>query len=191
MKVIAFNGSPRRGGNTRAMIDAVCTVLNGEGIETEVVQLGGELQRGCRGCYVCRDRLDQRCVYDKDILNESIQKMMAADGILLGSPTYFSDVTAEMKAFIDRAGFVTRGNGFLLQKRVGAAIVAARRGGAIYSFDTMNHFFTISQMIVVGSSYWNDGIGGRPEGEVTGDEEGMKTLRTLGENMSWLLKKLA
>ena len=117
--------------------------------------------------------------------------MLAADGIILASPTYFTDVTSEMKALIDRAGFVTKQNGGILKRKVGAAIVAVRRGGAIHAFDTMNHFFTIGEMIVVGSSYWNDGIGGREQGEVANDAEGMQIMATLGENMAWVLRKLA
>jgi multimeric flavodoxin WrbA len=191
MKVVAFNGSPRPKGNTRTMLDAVCRVLNSEGIETEIVQVGGKAIRGCSECYICKDRQETRCSIDKDHLNEWLEKMLAADGILLGSPTFFTGVTSEMKALIDRAGFVARSNNCLLKRKVGAAVVAVRRGGAIHAFDSMNHFFTIQQMIVPGSSYWNDGVAGREQGEVAGDEEGMQIMTTLGENMAWLLKKLA
>jgi len=114
--------------------------------------------------------------------------MSEADGIILGSPTYFTDVTTEMKALIDRAGFVARANGEMFRRKVGAAVVAVRRAGSIHAFDTLNHFFLVSQMIVPGSSYWNVGIG-RDKGEVEDDEEGIQTMRVLGENMAWLLKK--
>jgi multimeric flavodoxin WrbA len=132
---------------------------------------------------------NRRCAVDDDVLNECLGKMVEADGILLGSPTYFTDVTAEMKALIDRSGMVSIANGGMLRRKVGAAVVAVRRAGSTHAFDTMNHLFTISQMIVPGSSYWNMGIGMMP-GEVDKDEEGIKTVQVLGQNMAWLLKKL-
>ena len=189
MKVVAFNGSARKDGNTASLVKRVFKELYREGIETELVQLSGEPIRGCKACRTCVETRDGRCVMDNDIVNECIQKMVKADGIILASPVYFTDVPAEMKALIDRAGYVTRGNGDLLQRKVGAAIVAVRRTGAIHTFDTLNHFFLISQMIVPGSNYWNMGIGLNP-GDVEGDEEGMATMEILGQNMAWLLKKL-
>lgn len=189
MKVIAFNGSARRDGNTSILVKTVFEELEKEGIETELIQLGRRDIRGCIACYKCADNLDQRCAVKHDIANECIEKMIEAQGIILASPTYFADVTAEMKALIDRAGMVAKRNGDLFRRKVGAAVVAVRRGGAIHTFDTMNHFFFISQMIVPGSSYWNVGIG-REAGEVSGDEEGIATMRTLGENMAWLLKQI-
>jgi multimeric flavodoxin WrbA len=116
--------------------------------------------------------------------------MTAADGIILASPTYFADITTEIKALIDRAGMVGRANGHLYRRKVGAGVIAVRRGGAIHAFDSLNHFFLISQMIIPGSVYWNIGIG-REIGEVEKDEEGVLTMKTLGENMAWLMKKLA
>jgi multimeric flavodoxin WrbA len=190
VKVVAFNGSPRKDGNTRTLIDCCLTELQAAGIETEVVQLGGERVRGCISCYSCVERQDQRCVIGDDIINDCIQKMIAADGIILASPTYFADVTTETKALIDRGGFVCRVNGDLLKRKVGAGIVAVRRAGAIHVFDTLNHFFLISQMVVPGSIYWNLAIG-REKGEVEGDEEGLQTMKALGGNMAWLLKRLA
>ncbi|MDD5307669.1 MAG: flavodoxin family protein [Deltaproteobacteria bacterium] len=189
MKVVAFNGSPRVKGNTRILIGHVLTEIEKAGVETEVVQVGAKDLHGCRACYECKERLDRRCAFDDDIANECIDKMIAADGVLLASPTYFSDVTPEIKALMDRAGLVTRANGDLLRRKAGAAVVAVRRAGAMHAFDTLNHFFTISQMIIPGSSYWNVGIGRAP-GEVEGDEEGVATMRTLGQNMAWLLAKL-
>jgi multimeric flavodoxin WrbA len=115
--------------------------------------------------------------------------MTGADGIILGSPTYFSDVTPEMKALIDRTGFVSRANDFLFKRKVGAAIVAVRRAGATHVFDTLNHFFLCAQMIVPGSIYWNIGVG-REKGEVEKDTEGIQTMKILGQNMAWLLKNL-
>jgi multimeric flavodoxin WrbA len=187
MKVVAFNGSPRSDGNTACLIHHVFEVLQAEGIETELVQVGGNLIRGCTACYQCMERKDGRCVIQNDIVNDCIEKMRQADGILLASPTYFADVTAEMKALIDRVGLVSIANGRFLKRKVGAAIVAVRRGGSIHAFDTMNHLFLIAEMIIPGSCYWNMGVG-RGKGEVENDEEGIRTMKVLGENMAWLMK---
>ncbi len=189
MKVVAFNGSPRKGGNTETMIRKVFEALEARGIETEMVQVGGNVVRGCNACYKCFDNKDGKCVIDGDIVNDCIEKMAAADGIILGSPTYFADITPELKALIDRSGLVCRASDNLLRRKVGAAVVAVRRGGSIHAFDSINHFFLIEEMIVPGSSYWNMGFG-KDKGEVAGDEEGMATMTTLGENMAWLLEKL-
>jgi multimeric flavodoxin WrbA len=189
MKVVAFNGSPRRGGNTARLIGIVFQELEKEGIETELVDMAGSYLHGCTACYMCKEKKNQRCIIDKDPLNMYIQKMIQADGIILGSPTYFSNVTSEMKALIDRAGLVGRANGNLFRRKVGAAVVAVRRAGALHAFNSINHFFFIEQMIVPGSSYWNLGIGGSP-GEVEEDEEGVETMQVLGQNMAWLLKVL-
>lgn len=189
MKVIGFNGSARKDGNTAVLLNGVFEELQKEGIDTDMVQLSGKAIRGCVACYKCFDNKDQRCAVKKDILNECLEKMIAADGILLGSPTYFADVSAEMKALIDRSGMVSRANGDILRRKVGAAVVAARRGGSIHAFDTINHFFFIGQMIVPGSSYWNLGFGLK-KGDVNGDEEALKTMETLGKNMAWLLKRI-
>ena len=190
MKVVAFNGSPQRNGNTAILLRHVLTVLEQKGIETEVVQVGGQEIRGCNGCRRCRALANGRCSRDDDIVNDCIAKMVGADGILLGSPTYFTDVTAEMKALIDRCGYVAKGNQDLLRRKVGAGVVAVRRAGSTHALDTLNHFFTINQMIIPGSSYWNLGIG-RDPGDVEKDEEGLQTMRVLGENMAWLMGKLA
>jgi multimeric flavodoxin WrbA len=189
MKIVAFNGSARKDGNTAILIRRVFGELEKEGIATELVQLAGERIRGCAACYACMKNKNRRCVIDDDIANTCIEKMHGADGIILGSPTYFTDVTSEMKALIDRAGFVARANGDTLRRKVGAAVVAVRRAGGIHVFDTLNHFFLIGQMVVPGSCYWNMGIG-REIGEVERDEEGMETMRLLGENMAWVLKRL-
>ncbi len=189
MKVVAFNGSPRKEGNTAALIKHVLTELEKEGIETETVQIGGKSIHGCIACGKCFENKDKKCVIDNDIVNECIEKMLEADGIILASPTYFADLTPELKALIDRSGFVAGANGGLFRRKVGAAVVAVRRAGSIHVFDSINHFFTISQMIIPGSSYWNVGIG-LAEGDVEKDEEGIRTMETLGQNMAWLLKKL-
>lgn len=189
MNVVAFNGSARKNGNTAIMIAAVFKELEKEGIAAEMVQLAGEHPHGCIACYQCFKNKNRRCIVDVDCINTCIEKMLAADAIILASPTYFADVSTEMKALIDRAGMTSRANGDMFKRKVGAAIVAQRRGGAIHAFDTMNHFFTIGQMITVGSSYWNIGFG-REKGEVAEDKEGMNVMSDLGKNMAWLLKKL-
>lgn len=188
MKVVAFNGSARKDGNTAILVRQVFSELETEGIETELVQMAGQTIAGCTACGQCFKKKNQRCVVDNDIANECIEKMVKADGIILASPTYFANVSTEMKALIDRAGFVARGNDDMFQRKIGAAVVAVRRGGAICVFDAINHFFLLSQMIVPGSIYWNMGFG-LDKGDVEQDEEGLKTMQVLGQNMAWLLKK--
>ena len=189
MKVVAFNGSARKDGNTAILLNYVLDVLKENGIETELYQLAGKEIRGCLACFKCFENKDQRCVVKDDVANECIEKMVEADGIILGSPTYFANVSTEMKALIDRAGFVCRANGEMFKRKVGAAVVAVRRAGGIHVFNSINHFFFISQMIVPGSSYWNIGVG-LAKGDVEQDEEGIVTMTDLGENMAWLMKKL-
>jgi multimeric flavodoxin WrbA len=188
MKVVAFNGSPHKEGNTSILLGQALSELKKEGIETEMVHLKGPL-RGCIACFQCHEKKNGRCVFEGDMINRCIEKMAAADGILLGSPTYFSDLTPEIKALIDRSGFVAKANGDLFKRKVGAAVVAARRAGAIHAFDSINHFFLISQMIIPGSSYWNIGMG-LDVGDVQKDEEGLRTMRVLGQNMAWVIKNL-
>jgi len=190
MKAIAINGSPRKGGNTRLLLDAVLEPLAQAGWETEVVQLGGRNIHGCRACFKCWEKKDNRCVFGKDAFNEVFEKMLAADAIILGSPTYFADVSAEMKALIDRAGFVAMANGCALAGKLGAAVVAVRRGGGTHVFDTMNHLFFISQMIVPGSTYWNLGYG-LGEKEVAGDAEALRNMAHLGRAVDWLGRAVA
>ena len=190
MKVVAFNGSPRREGSTAAMLKVVLSELESAGIETEIFHIGNQLVHGCTGCRQCRQLQGHKCVIEGDFVNEAIEKMVEADGIILGSPTYFADITTELKALIDRAGVVCRANGDILARKVGAGVVAARRAGSIHAFDTINHFFQIEQMIVVGSSYWNIGLGANAD-EISKDAEAIKTMQTLGQNMAWLLKKIA
>jgi multimeric flavodoxin WrbA len=189
MKVIAFNGSARKDGNTAILLNAVLDEMKAAGIETELYQLSGKPIQGCIACMKCFEKKDKRCAVEKDIVNECIQKMVEADGILLGSPTYFADLSASMKALIERAGMVGRANNDLYQRKAGAGVVAVRRAGAYHVFSSLNAFFLIGQMIIPGSSYWNLAHGRLP-GEVTKDEEGMKTMKQLGQNMAWLMKKL-
>ncbi|MCE5285528.1 MAG: flavodoxin family protein [Pelosinus sp.] len=189
MKVVGINGSARKDGNTAVLIRAVFAELEKHGIETELIELAGKPVRGCMACYKCAQTKDGTCVIKDDKINECIAKMAAADGIILGSPTYFTDVTAEMKALIDRAGVVSRSNGNLLKHKASAAVVALRRGGAIHAFDTMNHFLYMMQTYIVGANYWNMGFA-RGKGEVDQDEEAMQNMKILGENMALLLQKL-
>lgn len=175
-------------GNTAILISQVQRELKNEGIETETIHLRGPI-KGCIACNKCFETKDCRCALDKDMVNDFIEKMMQADGIILGSPTYFADLTPELKALIDRAGFVAKANNDLFRHKVGAAVVAVRRAGAVHAFDSINHFFLISQMVIPGSSYWNIGMG-LEEGAVQKDPEGLQTMKILGQNMAWLLKKL-
>jgi len=189
MKVVAVNGSPRKAGNTHTLLRTVLSELEREGIATELVQLAGKKIAGCIACYKCFENQDRRCAVKNDGLNECLEKMIDADGILFGSPTYFSNITADMKALIDRAGLVASANGFLLRRKVGAGVVAVRRAGSVFAFDALNHFFLYHQMIVPGSCYWNVGMGLNPQ-DVMQDEEGLNIMKVLGRNMAWLLKKL-
>ena len=189
MKVIAVNGSPRKEGNTWILLNEVMEELKKGGCETEIVELGGKKVVGCIACLKCFEKKDGLCAVQNDCVNELIHKFLEADGIILGSPTYFADVTAPMKAVIERVGMVARSNDDMLKRKVGAAVVAARRAGSVHAFDSINHFFLIGQMIVCGSSYWNIGMG-RDVGQVRSDQEGVETMRNLGRNMGWLLRKL-
>jgi multimeric flavodoxin WrbA len=189
MKVLGINCSPRKGGNTEILIKEVFKTLEENGVKTEFFQLGGKKVNGCMACMKCRKAKDGRCHQDNEVLNRCMKKMVEADGIIIGSPTYFSDLSTEAKALIDVSGYALRGAGNPLKKKPGAAVVAVRRAGGIHVFDSINHFFLINEMIIPGSSYWNIGIG-REKGDVHEDEEGMETMRKLGENMAWLLQRL-
>jgi len=189
MKVVAFNGSARKDGNTATLLKRVLSVLEAEGVETELIQLAGEQIRGCNACRACFETKNQRCSITDDNVNVYIQKMVEADGIILGSPTYFGMMSPEMKALIDRAGYVCRATPDVLKYKVGAAVAVARRAGAMTTFDAINHFFLINQMIVPGSSYWNIGIANK-KNEINKDEEALKTMDDLGKNMAWLIKKI-
>jgi multimeric flavodoxin WrbA len=189
MKVVALNGSARENGNTAMLIRIVFDELEKEGIETEMIQMAGKTIHGCRACYKCFKNKDRRCSVNDDILNDIIAKMEPAEGILLGSPTYFSDVTSGMRAFIERCGFVARANQYMFKGKVGASVIAVRRAGAIPAFNSLNLFLHYMQMFMPGASYWSIGIGGSP-GDVLKDDEGVQTMKTLGRNMAFLLKKI-
>lgn len=188
MKVVAFNGSPRKKGNTYTLLQVVLQSLEQQGFETELIQVGDRNIHGCIACGVCRKQANNRCVFEDDVVNEAIGKMVEADGILLGSPVYFGTLSGQMKAFIDRVGFVTRPER-LLKRKVCAAVVAQRRDGAISAFNSINNMFTISEAIVVGANYWNVGLG-KGEGDVSNDQEGIDNMKNLADNMAWLLKKI-
>ena len=189
MKVVAINGSPRKEGNTFILLTTVLEELKKEGIDTEIHFLSGKPIQGCIACYQCRKNKNRKCAVEKDAGNEFIGLMEKAEGILLGSPTYFSDVTAGMRALIERAGLVSLANNYMFKYKVGAGVIAVRRAGAITAFNSLNLFFHCNQMIIPGSSYWSMAIG-RNIGEVKNDAEGMKIMKTLGQNMAWLMKKL-
>jgi multimeric flavodoxin WrbA len=189
MKVVAFNGSPRKNGNTTQLVNTVFEELKKEDIDCELVYLAGKNIQGCIACYKCVDNQDKRCAVKNDFLNDCIEKMLDADGVILASPTYFSNVTTETKALIDRSGLVSKVNGSMFKRKVGAGVVSVRRAGAIHVFNSLNLFFLIGEMIVPGSSYWNLAIGGG-QGEVKSDSEGIMTMKILGKNMAWLLKKI-
>jgi multimeric flavodoxin WrbA len=189
VKVLAVNGSPRRHGNTAILIDEVLTRLRAAGIETEHVSLSGYRLAGCTACDKCSTTRDLSCALQDDGFNDLFAKMVAADGIILGSPVYFADMTCDLKALVDRAGYVSVVCGGALKRKVGAAVVAVRRAGAVHTLDSINHLFQCSGMLVVGSSYWNLGIG-RERGEVRNDVEGIQTMRELGDVMAWALGRL-
>ncbi len=189
MKVIGINGSPRKDGNTSLMLQTVFAELNCRGIETEMISLADQTIGGCTACGACLKLKNRRCVIMSDDFNACLEKMIAADGIILGSLVYSAGVTSQIKALIDRASIVLAANKGLLKHKVGASVVAARRGGAISAFDTLNHFLHSKEMFLVGSSYWNMAYGNAP-GEAAQDTEGMANMKNLGENMAWLLERI-
>ncbi|GIM27581.1 FMN reductase [Clostridium polyendosporum] len=187
MKVVAFNGSPNKEGNTYHAIKIVTSELEKEGIEVEVVHVGDKSIRGCIACGQCAKNKNERCVIPNDEVNEWIQKMKEADGIILGSPVHYSSIGATMKAFLDRAFYVTSVNDGMLRHKVGASVVAVRRSGGVSTFDQLNNYINYSEMLIPTSNYWNVIHGTRP-GEALQDEEGMQIMRVLGKNMAWLIK---
>lgn len=189
MKVIAINGSAKKDGNTSIIIEAIFSELKKAGIETETINLANNKISGCVGCGNCFKSKDNKCIFNNDIVNECIEKMIEADGIILASPVYFADVTANMKALLERIGMVSSANGNLFKHKAGASVVAVRRGAATRAFDTMNYFLHYNQMYLVGGTYWNM-VYGKEVGEVLNDTEGMKNMESIGENMTWLLRKI-
>ena len=188
MKLVAFNGSPRKDGNTHIMIQHVFEVLETEGINCEEIIVGGQMVRGCTACMKCITDLGQ-CAIKEDKVNEWIEKMKGADAIIMASPTYFANITSEMKALIDRSGMVNHCGGNYLTRKVGAPIAVARRGGAIQVYNTLMAFFGISEMIVPMSSYWNMGYG-LAKADINTDDKAISTMKTLGANIAYVLKAL-
>ncbi|QGG48084.1 flavodoxin family protein [Heliorestis convoluta] len=187
MKVVAFNGSPRKEGNTYHAIKIVAEVLEKKGIDVEIVHVGNKTLQGCLACHGCARNRDEKCVTPGDEVNEWIGKMKEADGIIFGSPVHFSSIGATMKAFLDRACFVASVNESMLRHKVAASVVAVRRSGGVTTFEQLNNYITYSEMVMATSNYWNV-IHGMKPGEVLQDEEGLQILRLLGENMAWLLQ---
>lgn len=186
MKVIAINGSPKTEGNTYHAIKLVADELAKEGIETEIIQVGNKVFRGCMACGGCGKNKNEKCVFD-DGINEIIQKIKEADGLIIGSPVHYASVGGTMKSFLDRAFYVAGVNGGLFRHKVGASVVAVRRSGGLPTFNTLNNFLNYAEMLIPTSNYWNV-IHGRAPGEVLQDEEGVQIMRVLGKNMAWLLK---
>lgn len=185
MYALAICGSPRKGGNTEILLRTALGRLEEKSWDTELVRVGGREVRGCIACYKCFENKNMRCAVEKDMFNDVMEKMVRADALILGSPTYFTDVSAELKAVIDRSGLVSLANGGVFRGKIGAAVAAVRRAGATHVFDTINHMFLMSQMIVPGSTYWNLGIG-MDKGDVEKDDEGLRNLRHLGDVIAWL-----
>ncbi len=190
MKVTAFNGSPRHNGNTALLLRKALEPIAQAGIQTELVQVGGTNIHGCRACMQCAQRKDRRCACDDDPLNSFLAKMLESDGMLLGSPSYFCGVTPELKALIDRAGYVAAVNGRMLARKVGAGVTAHRRAGGTHVMEAINHMFLMNRMIVPGSTYWNFGVGREP-GAVANDQEALANMQDLGETFVWLLRRIA
>ncbi|MGD9732671.1 MAG: flavodoxin family protein [Desulfamplus sp.] len=187
MKVVAFNGSPRKDGNTACSLNIVLAELDQEGIETELIQVGREEIHGCIACFTCAKKKNERCAFDDDPVNEWIQKMKSADGILIGSPVHFSGIAGRMKSFLDRAFFVFSVNGGMMRHKVGAAVAAVRRSGGVSTFDSLNHYLLYSEMVMPTANYWNVAYGMNP-GEMQQDGEGKQIMSILGKNMAWLMK---
>jgi len=187
MYVAAINGSPRKEGNTKYLLKSALKPLEEAGWETEIIQAGGRKIRGCTACNKCWENKDQKCILTDDDFNEIMEKIIRADAIIVGSPTYFAGIAAEVKGIVERAGYVGLANGGLLRGKIGTAVTAVRRGGATHVFDTVNHMFLMSQMIVPGSTYWNIGIG-HDKGDVAEDAEGLANMDNLGKTIDWLAK---
>lgn len=187
MKVVAINGSPNKNGNTAFAIESVARELKAAGIEVEVLQVGSENIRGCTACGGCIRNRNEKCVVANDNVNEYIQKMKAADGILLCSPVYFSGIAGTMKAFLDRTFFVAGVNGGLFRHKVGACAVAVRRSGGVATYEQLYNYINYCEMIIASSNYWNV-IHGNAQGDASQDLEGVQIMSTLGKNMAWILK---
>ena len=189
MYAVAVNGSPRKGGNTEMLLNTVLSELDAGGWETDLVKVGGTAIRGCIACQKCFENKDNKCSVTTDKFNDIFEKLLRADAIIMGSPTYFAAVSADLKALIERAGYVAYANDHAFTGKIGAAVVAVRRGGATHAYDTINHMFQMSRMVLPGSTYWNIGMGMGKE-DVAEDAEGMANMRHLGKTIDWLGKAM-
>jgi multimeric flavodoxin WrbA len=189
MKVVAINGSPKKEGNTYHAIQVVAEQLNKENIEVEIIHIGNKVIRGCMGCGQCAKQKNEKCMYDNDEVNECIQKLKIAEGMILGSPVFFSGITGTMKSFLDRAFYVAGSNGSLFRYKVGVSVIADRRAGAVAAFTQLNNYINYAEMFMPSSNYWNVSFGTLP-GEVLKDDEGVQTMRILGKNTAWLMKSV-
>jgi multimeric flavodoxin WrbA len=189
MNILLFNGSPRESGNTAFLLNHMIEIFENNNASAEFIQLGGQLIRGCTACMICKEKKDEKCYYDDDPINEYIQKMKNADVIIIASPVYFSQMTTETKALIDRCGYTIGANGKFLSRKIGAGFAVARRAGMMPTFHSINDFFFINDMIVPGSKYWNVGVA-KEEGEIEKDTEGIQIAARLAENILWLHNKL-
>ncbi len=187
MKVLAINGSPHKKGNTYHALNVMKEKLEEQGIEVEIFDLGNKPIRGCTGCGACAKNKDKKCIFSDDVVNEGIQKMEEADGIILGSPVHFSAMSGAMKSFLDRAFYVQGSNGGMFRHKVGCSVAVVRRSGEVATFDQLNHYLLYSEMIVPSGNYWA-AIHGRTPGEVLQDKEGVQTLQVLANNMAWIMK---
>ena len=190
MYAVAVNGSPRKGGNTELLLKEVLGELDAAGWETELVKVGSSAIRGCIACQKCFENQDNQCAVKEDKFNDIFAKLLKADAMILGSPVYFAAVSAALKALIERAGYVAFANQQAFAGKIGAAVAAVRRGGATHTFDTINHMFQMSRMIIPGSTYWNMGFG-LDKGEVLEDAEGLANMRHIGKSIAWLGKAIA
>lgn len=183
MKVLAINGSARKNGNTSILIQCILQNLNKADVETEVINLAENPIYPCKACFLCADK--GNCIFHTDHFREIFEKMKQADGLILGSPVYAANISANMQALLERSAVICDMNEDLLKHKVGASIVTARRGGALNAFDGLNHFFLNHEMIVVGSTYWNMAYK-----EAIRDKEALSNIDNLAQNMTWLLKKI-
>lgn len=188
MKVVAINGSPKSEGNTFHALKILTEELEKQGIETEIVHIGNKNIRGCLACGACYMNKNEKCAVEDEV-NSVIQKLKIADGIVIGSPVYYASIAGTLKSFLDRTFYVAGANGSLFRHKVGASVVAVRRSGEVATFDHLNHYFTISEMFIASSNYWNV-IHGRMPGEAMQDEEGVQTMQVLARNMAFLMKSI-
>lgn len=188
MKVVAFNGSPKENGNTAFALKTVLKELENEGIETKIIHVGNKLIRGCIGCGQCRQNQNEKCIFTDDIVNESVQEMKNADAIIISSPVYYASIAGTMKSFLDRTFYVAGANNNLLRLKIGASVVAVRRSGGVTTFNQLNNYLNIAELVIPSSNYWNV-IHGTVPGDAEKDEEGVQIMRTLGKNLAWVLKQ--